>query len=71
MLGNIHHDLHFFLEIGLDSGSGEELNDCHGSLHLDWSLWPFGFWVEQEGRKWSNGGMGMGRAKGKEERRVE
>lgn len=43
----------------------------NGSLHLDWSLWPFGFWVEQEGRKWSNGGMGMGRAKGKEERRGE
>lgn len=73
MPGNIHRDLRFLLKAELDTGWGE-VNDCHGSLHLDRSLSPFRLWLEQEGKKWSNGRMGMGvegRGTGREERWVE
>lgn len=37
-----------------------EVNDGHGSFHLDWLLSSFRFWWEWEGRKWSDGRMAMG-----------
>lgn len=68
VLGSIHHDLHFFLMIGFNWVGRSKLLSWFSPLWLVTVTLQFPW--EQEGRKWSNGRMGMGDyRRGKGERR--